>query len=168
MTEVELTWLAQQATQHYRIAEVGSYQGRSTTALAENTKGMVFAVDTWLGSEEHTPEQIGAEGELFRVFSQNVSGLPVLPVVGESVKVAEHFQKVGFKVFDMIFIDASHDSQSVKADIAAWRQLLQPGGILCGHDFTTWPGLAQAVTESLGPVQLPAHSIWLKEFDVYT
>ena len=165
MTDAELEWLAGQATRHYRIAEVGSWKGRSTVALAENTSGMVLAVDTWLGSEEHTPEEIGPEGWLFRQFSENVKGLPILPVVGESVRVAEHFQRVGFRVFDMVFIDGAHDFDSVKADIEAWRPLLQPGGILCGHDFKSWPGaVAEAVSTVLGEVELPAGSIWLKEF----
>jgi predicted O-methyltransferase YrrM len=164
MSDMELEWLARQATRHYRIAEIGSWQGRSTTALAENTPGIVFAVDTWLGSEEHTPEQIGPEGWLFQQFSQNMRGLPVLPVMSTSAAAAEHFQRMGFRIFDMIFIDGAHDVQNVKADIAAWHRLLQPGGILCGHDFGNWPGLEEAVIESLGEVQLPAGSIWLRDF----
>lgn len=132
-------------------------------ALAENTKGVVFAIDTWKGSAEHTPEQIGAPGQLFQAFVQNVHGLPVLPVQATSADAAKHFQDCGFKFFDMIFIDGSHAAEDVKADILAWRELLQPGGILCGHDFGTWPGLAETVLDVLGEVEVPIGSIWLKE-----
>ena len=137
MSEEELEWLAWQATRHYRIAEIGSWMGRSTAALAANTQGVVLAVDTWLGSEEHTPEQIGPEGQLFQQFSENIRGLPVLSIMGTSAEAARRFELMQFRLFDMIFIDAAHDKASVQADIRAWRQLLQPGGLLCGHDFTS-------------------------------
>lgn len=165
MLDEELEWLAQQATSHYRIAEVGSYVGRSTTALAENTRGMVFAIDTWKGSQEHTLEQIGPEGWLFQKFSENTRGLPIFPVMGTSELAARYFEEKCFKLFDMIFIDAAHDSANVRQDIMAWQPLLQKGGILCGHDFGTWPMLAETVVETLGQVKVPVGSIWLKEFE---
>ena len=161
MHDLELAWLADEATRHYRIAEVGSWKGRSTTALAENTQGMVFAIDTWKGSKEHSAEAIGPEGWLFEEFAKNMRGLPVIPVQGTSVAAAQHFLQSDFRLFDMIFIDAAHDASSVKADIEAWSPLLQDGGLLCGHDFGTWPGLAEAVVESLGEVQIWG-SIWFK------
>jgi predicted O-methyltransferase YrrM len=164
MTDVELEWLAIQAQVHYRIAEVGSWHGRSPVALAENTPGVVFAIDTWKGSEEHTADMVGPEGELFKRFASNIKGLPAFPIMSTSVEAARHFRDCDVKFFDMIFIDASHDYDNVKADILAWRSLLQPRGILCGHDFDgTWPGLERAVTEVLGEVKVVAGSIWLKE-----
>ena len=53
MTELELTYLAETASKSTLIVEVGSWMGRSTCALAATTKGLLFAVDTWKGSEEH-------------------------------------------------------------------------------------------------------------------
>jgi len=164
MSVEELEWLALQASTHYRIAEIGSWQGRSTLALAENTRGIVFAIDTWKGSPEHTPDQIGPEGWLFEQFARNLGGQPVFPIVGHSVDVARHFLNTGSKYFDMIFIDGDHAEESVRADIKAWRPLLQPGGLLCGHDFGTWGRVAETVLEVLGPVSVIADSIWFKEF----
>lgn len=162
MADDELAWLAEQAKTHYRILEVGSWMGRSTTALADNTPGIVFAVDTWQGSEEHAKELVGPPGWLFQKFQENMRGLPVIAMQGTSAAAAQHFSKGGAKFFDMIFIDGAHDFDNVKADIEAWGALLQPGGILCGHDLTTWPSVAEAVFSTLGEVQLPANSIWLK------
>src|SRR3990172_2076152 len=53
MERHDLEWLATYAAKSKRIVEVGSWHGRSTTVLADNTEGIVFAVDTWEGSEEH-------------------------------------------------------------------------------------------------------------------
>lgn len=163
MDEIELNWLAEQAAKCQKIVEVGSWLGRSTTVLAENTSGLVFAVDTWLGAPEIPQELIGPPGWLFAEFKKNTKGLPVIPVQMLSVQAAGLFKRAGICDLDMIFIDASHDYVSVKADILAWQPLLKTGGILCGHDYSTYVGVRQAVDELLGAVKLPAYSIWVKE-----
>lgn len=165
MDEFELLWLTDQAAKCCRIVEVGSWKGRSTVALAENTPGVVFAVDTWLGAPEIPKEEVGPPGWLFQQFQDNTKGLPIIPIQLESTRAAEFFKRGDFGQFDMIFIDAAHDYESVKADIQAWQPLLKAGGIFSGHDFTVFPGVAKAVTELLGKVRLPAYSIWLKEGD---
>jgi hypothetical protein len=49
---------------------------------------------------------------------------------------------------DFVFIDADHSGEAVGRDIDAWRPKVRPGGILAGHDFTTYfPGLCDAVVE---------------------
>lgn len=163
MSDKELAWLAERAKTHYRIVEVGSWKGRSTVALAENTPGIVLAVDTWLGSMEHSAELIGPEGQLFQQFTENTKGLPVFPMQLLSASAAKAFDAMSFRVFDMIFIDAAHDYESVKEDILLWKALLQPGGLLCGHDYGQWPDVEKAVTEVLGEVEIAVHSIWMKD-----
>lgn len=53
---------------------------------------------------------------------------------------------------DFVYIDAAHDYESVKSDIAAWWTKIKPGGILGGHDFSNareprHNGVVQAVSE---------------------
>jgi hypothetical protein len=61
----------------------------------------------------------------------------------------------------MVFLDGSHDYESVVRDILAWRSLVADGGLLCGHDHS-WPGVERAVLELLGDVDAGPGSIWHK------
>jgi len=124
--------------------------GRSTRAMAESTAGTVYAIDTWRGSAEHAdilkdkpPDWLKNE------FLKNMTGLQNVKAVQlASLEAADMFQ--GCK-FDMVFLDASHDYESVKADILAWRPLVAPGGLLCGHDYN-WTEVGRAVNELIPDV----------------
>jgi len=49
---------------------------------------------------------------------------------------------------DFVFIDASHDYNSVYKDINYYKPKLKPNGWLCGHDMD-FPGVNKAVNELL-------------------
>jgi Methyltransferase domain len=150
MAPSELEWLAERASRCSCLVEVGSWLGRSTRALAENTTGLVFAVDTWRGSAEHQ-EQIDREfpGDLlFAQFTSNVSGLSNVSILrAASLEAAALLAEAGIQP-QMVFIDASHAYEDVCADILAWKPVVAPGGLLCGHDYC-WDSVKQAVSELL-------------------
>lgn len=167
MSHVELVWLAEQASRCKTIVEIGSWTGASTRAMAENTSGVVYAVDTWEGTDwESYAHVLGDKSKewLFEEFTKNMVGLPegrVIPIRMLSVDGAAFLKK---KKFDMIFIDATHDYANVKADILEWRPLLNKGGLLCGHDYTNeFPGLVKAVHELIPSPKKGAGRIWLQE-----
>lgn len=63
----------------------------------------------------------------------------------------------------VVFIDALHDYESVKQDIALWWPLVREGGFIAGHDFNhRWPGVMRAVAEAfnLMDVCLGPDSMW--------
>jgi SAM-dependent methyltransferase len=169
MTEAELFYLATTASRSQQIAEIGSWQGRSTRALADHTCGIVCAVDTWKGSAEewHIAELKDKPlNWLFNTFCANMSDLSnVLPYQMTSLEAAEHFLTAGTR-FDFIFLDASHDYENVAADIRAWQPLLCPDGIFAGHDYNppTFPGVVQAVHELVPRFRvLEGTALWTTE-----
>jgi predicted O-methyltransferase YrrM len=176
MTTRELMYLASVAAYKNRAVEVGSWQGRSTLAIAENMRGLaesygsmhrVMAVDTWQGSPEHKQMLAEKGGDwLLSQFIKNIDGIENVDVyVGTSLEAAALLAKYKMTC-DLIFLDASHDYDSVKADILAWTPLLAEGGILCGHDYDppNWMGVKQAVDECVPKFRVvPNTTIWTTE-----
>ena len=160
----ELEYLAFLAEKSRCILEVGSWKGRSTSALAAHTPGIVVAVDTWRGSVEHQPELQGRPASgVFYAFRENTSRYDnIWPLLANSATAAKIISHSPLR-FDMIFIDASHDYESVKQDIHAWLPLLAPGGIMCGHDAYRW-GVKLAVKQLIPSYRVvPNTSIWTTE-----
>lgn len=145
MDPKELEWLAQRAAEHTRIAEVGSFMGRSTRALCDHTLGEVHAYDDFYGPRDHVMSY-NARRSIRVKFDENMrdhldSGL--LHVHDE-----DHTTLEPEGMFDMIFIDGEHDYKEVKRDIEKWLGHLSPGGLICGHDFDiAWPGVLRATAE---------------------
>lgn len=163
MSEIDLLWLAEQAKSRDIIVEVGCYQGRSTRVLGENVKICVFAVDDWQGLrtidqgwwEGITPED--ERKSLYERFIMNTHDLidkgKVIPVRANHASVPE------LPPADMVFIDGSHDYESVKRDILTWEPRLKSGGLLCGHDYNQSPLMA-AVEQCLPRWTHAADLIW--------
>ena len=166
LTEPESAYLASVASRSVVAIEVGSWMGRSTCAIAANIQGYVWAVDTWRGSAEHVVGLAGKpNGWLYERFLANTKGLPVLPLMLPSLEAAALLRRCGAQA-DMIFIDANHTYDSVKADIQAWMPLLVDGGIICGHDYDppNWMGIKRAVDECVPKFRIvPGTTIWSTE-----
>jgi SAM-dependent methyltransferase len=163
MSVAELTWLSEQAKRHRRIVEVGSFMGRSTVALAE-TLGIVYAVDTFQGSEEHRGFLSCAPPyfllEKFRAnLRPEIESGKVRMIVAKSVDAGRSMLETP----DMVFIDGAHDFKSLMHDILTWRRILVPDGLLCGHDYEngTSPDIGQAVRLAVPGFQvMQGGSIW--------
>jgi len=165
MTVHELEWLSRQAELHKDIVEIGSYLGRSTRALADNTSGNVFAFDNWKGLQEnHLP--VDTRKGLFNIFKSNMNGLletgKVLPLLTDHRdydKMLKYLESFGV-VPDMVFIDGCHEYGSVKDDISFWMKHIQKGGLICGHNLN-WEGVNTAVRELLPNYkQVGITSLW--------
>jgi hypothetical protein len=157
MTVRELNWLYEEAKKVSTIAEVGSWKGRSTHALLSGCPGTVYAVDTWEGSESERqgPHKEATERDVFEDFMRNCGKFSnLVPIRAKSLDAAKELKNV-----DMVFIDASHDGKDVLADISAWEPKAEV--LVCGHDYTGWPGVQWAVNECFGVNKIETYdSIW--------
>ena len=149
MIEEELTWLYETAQRMDSVVEVGSWKGRSTTALLEGCKGIVTAVDNWSGHDPSTNgvlEATVAKEDVFQTFCDNTAGYDNLRIVqGNSSECATRV--VG--QVDMVFIDAEHTYEGCKADLEAWLPKCRK--VIGIHDYNqSWPGVIKAVNELLG------------------
>lgn len=123
--------------------EIGSYCGRSTICLAKDAKS-VTAVDTFDG--RGTP----AEGSTRETFEHNIARYGVEEKISIIPAESTHIAKLP-KIFDLVFIDGSHDYESVKRDIELASGVLKPNGIMAFHDYkSNEPGVTAAVDEFLG------------------
>lgn len=114
------------------VLEIGSFEGRSTCWLLENTDATITCVDTWEGSDEHTPE---LKNGLFDRFMENIEPHKDRVIIkrGFSGEVLRTLPLDA--TFDFVYIDGSHYSKDVLEDaILAWR-LVKPGGLVVFDDY---------------------------------
>ena len=147
------------------IVDVGVWKGLSTIHMAKllhdlKINGCVIAVDTFLGAPEHwnrnRPDNIFASlrmengfPQLYYQFLSNVisSGYKdyVVPMPQTSDNAVTILKQNRIRP-DFVHVDAAHEYDAVLRDTKMYFELLKPGGILMGDDFT-WKGVKQAATE---------------------
>ncbi len=153
------------------IIEVGTWKGRSTIQMANclkkfnpSTKATIIAVDTWLGAPEfwtwglNDPTRglslncLQGYPQVFYTFTKNVKSYGhhdiIAPFPISSVQGADVLKYYNISA-DIIYVDAAHEYEPVKADIEKYWPLLKPGGIMFGDDYLlpNWPGVVKAVDE---------------------
>ncbi|MDD5643279.1 MAG: class I SAM-dependent methyltransferase [Syntrophales bacterium] len=137
----ELQWLFNMAGQMQSIVEVGVWKGRATHALLSGGTAEVLAVDTW-ETTIHGHDPVEAHQDFLRL----AQGFPQLTIMRLSSLAAA---RVLDQPVDMVFIDADHSYEAVRADILAWRTKARK--LICGHDYKkSWPGVQRAVQEIFG------------------
>lgn len=157
MSEEELNWLFLRAKEMDSIAEIGSWKGKSTHALLTGCRGIVYAIDHFLGSPSAPFTQEEAKNDnVYNQFMQNVGGFPNLVVVKKDSREAAP----EVPMVDMVFIDSDHTYEDIKRDIEVW--LPKAKKLICGHDYDDgWPGIIKGVNEVFGEVEVIG-SIWAK------
>jgi len=159
MTEIEMTFLATIAKDARIIVEAGSFQGRSCRAMADNTNGVIYAVDPWI------PQPIAREAVTDEMtYTRFAANLGDHIKSGKVIPVAKRFTSfVPLVRPDFIFIDALHDYTNCLKDILHALDIIGEGScILAGHDYSpTWPGVIQAVSHVFGERKIEViDTIW--------
>jgi len=142
-----------------RFLEVGCFMGKSTAYLMQKIKESgkdinVSVVDMFTPECSHHNDLIKAnkdKGEnLYKIFKENMRSLGLIPHRTLKGKSQEGYVINSFidDEFSMIFIDAAHDYESVKADLNNFYPKLKSGGIFAGHDYGEKScGVGRAVDE---------------------
>lgn len=137
--------------QPIKILEIGSWIGASAITWAtaiqlyNGGSGQIFCIDSWesrpFNQINHSGWNLHMENLLkhdfaFDLFNHNIqcskmnSMIHVIRGVSSSI-----VSNLSNETFDIIYIDASHDYESVKRDIQNSKPKLVNSGVLCGDDL---------------------------------
>ena len=130
------------------FVEVGAFLGKSAVYMAveiiNSGKNIKFdCIDHWQGSEEHNNnDEVNLE-RLYEDFLENIKPVKdiINPIRANSIDASKLYKP---NSLDFIFIDASHDTDSVKADLAYWMPRVKEDGVIAGDDINN-EGVANAV-----------------------
>lgn len=139
------------------LIEVGVWQGRSLCHLARAAKkadkGLrVVGVDWCCGSQDNDLLAMTVQAQPYK----NMASLALWNIyrfgLGDVCSLLCAESAVANQLFAngsawMVFIDGSHDAESVARDVMLWRPVVHDNGILCGHDakeFQVQLGLEKA------------------------
>ena len=153
------------------MAEIGVWKGRTCKGILLKCKDVIsqyWAIDQWRYVGKEYGGRIGNASEehwrqMYFYTCRLMTFFPQLHVVKmTSVEASRLFTK-GY--FDLVFIDADHRYNNVKADIEAWLPLVREGGLLAGDDYGVrkHAGVKKAVDERFGSsIELTECNIWIK------
>lgn len=157
----ELNFLYERAKTMESVCEIGCWKGRSTHALASACKN-VTAIDHFQGSKDDMTWEMAAKQDVEAEFRKNLKDFDVTLIKKPSL---EAVKEVGD--FDMIFIDAGHDYESIKSDLEVWTPKAKK--LICGHDYDLgFEGVMKAVNEKFGKPDGVIGNIWWKEINART
>lgn len=129
------------------IVEIGSYRGRSTTALAlgsiNGNKVPIFAVDP----HENFTGILGGEfgGKDRGIFFQNMLDTSCFEIVRLINSSSEIITPGWKKEVSLLWIDGDHSYEGVKRDYECWKPFLTEESIIVFDD---------SLDRSIGPVKL--------------
>jgi hypothetical protein len=145
---------------HLRIIEIGSWIGFSALRLAEwNPQATILCIDPWLGSFElqkmdELQPQIANSYEQFLANTAHLADR-IWPYRTTGVDGLLDAHEKGFDA-TLIFIDGSHQYESVWGDIHAARRAFPKATLVL--DDLKHPGVKQAVLELIPETVITANS----------
>ena len=140
------------------IVEIGSWQGRSTAALAlgsmAGTQQPVFAIDSFVGvppldrptAGGQRPGWESSSPELLRANLDRVGINGLVQIIAKpSLEAAEEIPECA-----VLFIDGNHEYVAIKQDLEVYLPKVALGGFVAIHDCASSdPEVVQAVDELL-------------------
>ena len=159
-----------------RFVEVGTFLGKSICSLGEvvqqsGKRVSIVGIDTCRGSGPEGPKQKDFHGGAVADGGGTFAGTlhrniidcgfadAITLIVADSVTAAGLFAD---RSIDWVHLDARHDSEHLRADIAAWLPKVRRGGWLSGDDYSEekWPDVVATVQELLPGAQKWSSKQW--------
>jgi len=132
-----------------KIAEIGSYRGRSAIVIAKAAPaaGEIAAIDPHAGNDRG-PQQIdgtAAEGEGdHELFHSNLRNAGVDERIRHVRMPSESAHSAITGQLDMLYVDGAHRYGPAMADIRDWGARVRPGGVMLIHDSFSSIGVTLA------------------------
>jgi cephalosporin hydroxylase len=126
------------------VIEVGSYLGLSACFFAERVDKVVCVDRFDRKISRFVVESMNTDmADHHTLFLQNTAAYPnITSIKADSLEAAEQEDSVA----DLIYIDAGHEYEDVKADVEAWRPHARK--VVCGDDNQpNWPGVQKYARE---------------------
>lgn len=151
-------------THGFKMLEIGSYMGESTSMFAST--GLfdeIHVIDPHEGYEEFndlfgwTWEDVKKEWEINTRHYRDIIHLWNEYSYDIAPRVSDNY-------FDFIYIDGDHSYEGIKRDLELYLPKIKQGGVVAGHDYhNQWPGVMKAVNQTVGTPDLvfDDHS-WIK------
>ena len=135
LSDADRQYLQELAAERRFIVDVGTYLGGSAEALLSGmpSDGRLITIDTFQGVKG-SPSGTIRRDLMLRYALERLEPFAdrLIVMVGDSRACANALPAHSA---DLVFLDAAHDYQNVKRDIAAWLPIVKPDGLMTGHDF---------------------------------
>eukprot|EP00747_Dinoflagellata_sp_TGD_P171353 gnl/TRDRNA2_/TRDRNA2_205239_c0_seq1.p1 gnl/TRDRNA2_/TRDRNA2_205239_c0~~gnl/TRDRNA2_/TRDRNA2_205239_c0_seq1.p1 ORF type:complete len:352 (-),score=31.58 gnl/TRDRNA2_/TRDRNA2_205239_c0_seq1:36-1091(-) len=156
------------ADKRLQAAEIGVHKGQTSVRLLRTLPSLqLVLVDPYssysttimhkCSTSKETPAEIQKEMRLgIQPFIERTN-----LYIAESVTTAAHIPDGSL---DLVFIDANHSREALRADILAWTPKVRSGGFITGDDWNhRYPGVNLAVLEFFSPasLMLGADALWI-------
>lgn len=132
------------------VVELGSYKGLSMAwmGLACDRGKSLKLVSVDLHDPTYTERKGGSETSL--ADNMRALGIQVDMLAGDTVDIASRALSFGVTPWSisLLYIDACHEYESVRADFLAWRPMLEDEAFVVFDDYTDdHPGVVKLVDE---------------------
>lgn len=117
------------------VAEVGvAFGNYSKSILEHSTPSELHLIDLW--DPKNARYADGLEQVKSR-FEDAINSHQVIIKQGLSWDILKSYPD---KYFDFVYLDSSHDFDSVNKELKIVHNKIKENGYICGHDYTRWAG----------------------------
>ena len=116
------------------MAELGCYVGDSTEIFAKNVD-TIYAIDPWVNG--YDPDDDSSDKYPMEIVEAQFDELCKSHLNIRKIKMRS---EEAIKLFNdnylyLVYVDAIHTEQGVRADIELWLPKIKEGGWIAGHDY---------------------------------